>query len=115
MNDQIMKAQSQVEEIELNLIGNKQQKEKSGLAVGYQKPLISTNPEQIAEKIKESQGIISEVVTERDMPLLMNDTIFNKILKDCKAYMREASRSPYDFASELIFIHSASLKSVCYG
>ena len=49
------------------------------------------------------------------MPLLMNDTIFNKVVRDCKDYMREANENPLDFASNLIFIHSASLKYVCYG
>ena len=49
------------------------------------------------------------------MPLLMNDTIFNKIIKDCRRYPHMAVKNTDKFAQHLIYIHSAMLKQVCFG
>ena len=77
-----------IDDIDNKLVGNKMVKQKNGLSGGFQKPLTSHSSQLIADQIRGNYKLLMSIVEERDVPLLMNDTIFNKVVNDCKRYLQ---------------------------
>ena len=82
---------------------------------GFQKPLTSASSQLIADQIRGNYKLLMSIVEERDMPLLMNDTIFKKVINDSKRYLQSAVKHADRLADSLVFVHSSMLKQVCFG
>ena len=99
IDEKLKEAQDQIEDVDRRIIGNKRVREKSsGLAGGYSQVLTQFSAAEIASQIVTSHALIRHIVSDRDIPMLLNDTIFHKIVKDCKNYYMEAIRDAQKYA-----------------